>query len=186
MVNFKWKKEDGKLTEKAKAYLRLTYKNQYSTGIFYNNKERVEKELTKQPSQKSKILSRKVKQKIAPRKPLKIPKERIRKQRVMNLRSGEDPYAISIRVITINPEITNRGLERALYKVMQKYQGRRVYLEKKNYSVEINFKQFYEEPKSDVSPEKTRISINEDRILNDYEIHYEILIERNKAETGIV
>jgi len=86
MVDFKWKKEDGKLTNKAKAYLKLTYKNQYSEGDFYNKKDLINKELTKSNSQKPKILTRNIKrkydkQRIKETGIKKVPEERIRKQK---------------------------------------------------------------------------------------------------------
>jgi len=189
MVDFKWKKEDGKLTNKAKAYLKLTYKNQYSEGDFYNKKDLINKELTRSNSQKPKILTRNIKRKYDKKRIKetgikKIPEERIRKQKALNLIGNDEPYYMFLKVSTINPNITERGLSQALALLMKKYQGKTVYLEKKNHSTTIDFNIMNE--KNKVGTEKTRIGKNEDRILNDMKIHYEVKIEMNRTETGTI
>lgn len=189
MVDFKWKKEDGKLTQKAKAYLKLTYKNQYSQGEFYNKKDLINQELKKEQSQKPKILVRKIRQKydrqrIKETGIRKIPEERYRKQKALNLVGNEEPYYMFLKVSTINPNITERGLSQALARLMKKYQGRTIYLERKNHETTIDFQSMNE--KNQIGTEKTKIGKREDLILNDMKIHYEVKIENNKTETGTI
>lgn len=188
MVNFKWKKDDGKLTNKAKTYLKLTYKNQYSKGIGYNNKEEVAKELEKLPSQKPNIMVKKLKNRIYPKTTkTKLPKTRRRKQKAINFKNNTDPYYVSIRVITINPEVTESGLKQALIRIMRKYQGRNIYLQQKNKYITIDFKSYYQESvKTEMGSENIIIGNYEDMTLNDLNIHYEVIIEKNKAEIGII
>lgn len=196
-TNFKWKwsnKYGSGLTKKAKAYLSATYKNQYSKGIAYNNKKKAKRIISKSNKRTKKKLLKEVRKEIKKPKEKKekktrqkkITKPRIRKQKVANFRSREDPYYISIRVITINPEITDRGLLMALRKLMKRFDGKNIYLTNKNYSAEIDFDNFNNNIKSSVGTERQKISVNEDRILNDGKIHYEILIGRNKPITGTI
>ena len=93
-----------------------------------------------------------------------IPTRRIRKQVVLNLRSENSVIAaVSIRAITLNPEITERGLKIAIMEIFK----------------ELDFKEedFYH--KSYFGYEDAEISSSEDRRLNDYKVHIEVLIKRN-------
>lgn len=60
-INFQWYK-NGNLTEKAKAYLSLTYKNQYSQGSFYNNKDKAKELISKTRRKKKEKIVKSIKE----------------------------------------------------------------------------------------------------------------------------
>lgn len=127
-------------------------------------RQRISISLKKTYERKRIILSQKIPTKKKEVQKTLITRKRIRKQVVLNLRSHDEPYAISIRAITINPIITenglkiavNDGLKRSGYKLRDFYQ-----------------KRYY-------GLEETEISNEEDKRLNDYRVHIEILIKKNR------
>ena len=114
-----------------------------------------------------------------------IPEKRIRKQKVINYRADESPYYLSIRVLTINPEIDERGLFLAINELKNNLQNQSIYLNVKRHSVVIDFNNLVPE-RSSIGTEAREIPTSEDKILNDNKIHYEILIENNPSITGVL
>jgi hypothetical protein len=110
-------------------------------------------------------------------------KERIRHQKVLNYRSSKSPYYISIRVMTINPDITERGLLMALNEIKLSLQKQSINIKDKARNVNIDFARM-DSVRSSIGTEKTKIAPHEDTQLNDLRVHYEILIERNPAIIG--
>jgi hypothetical protein len=92
-----------------------------------------------------------------------IEERRFRKQVVLNFRSGEEPYAVSIRAITINPEITERGLLIAVQETKSE--------------LDINFENFTSRY---LGFEETEIPSSEDTRLNDFRVHVEVLIRKGR------
>lgn len=92
-----------------------------------------------------------------------IPTQRIRKQVAINYRADEEPYFISIRAITINPDISERGLLIAVKEARQRAQL--------NYEIS-HMSSHYTGYETKVIP------ASEDKILNDYKVHIEILIKK--------
>lgn len=111
--------------------------------------------------------------------------ERVRKQRVINYRSDMSPYYLSIRVVTINPEINETGLLLAINELKNDLQNQSIYLRAKKHSVMIDFNNLVPE-RSSIGSESKVIPTSEDRILNDGRIHYEILVENNPPITGVL
>lgn len=195
MAKFKWYK-NGNLTAKAKAYLSLTYKNQYSQGSLYNQKDKAKKLIAKSRKRKKETITKeilkKTEQKVYKLKK-KRPKTKTRKQAVINYRSNKDPYYLSIRVLTINPNYQFKALKIALNKLKNRINERSVYLTKKGYSVTVDLDNFKpDSPNTNntinryIGIEKTKIPYSEDKILNDNNIHYEILVGRNKPLSGTI
>lgn len=97
-------------------------------------------------------------------KDFKAPAKRVRKQVAINYRSDEQPYFISIRAITINPDVSERGLLIAVREARSKLQGTGINLS--------NMDSHY------TGYEQKEIPSSEDKILNDYRVHIEILIRK--------
>lgn len=95
------------------------------------------------------------------RKTTTIPVKRIRKQVTINYRLETEPYYISIRAITINPEITDRGL----FLTIIPYKNR--------IDEQYNIK-----GKGYIAYETKPIPQSEDKQLNDMKVHIEIFIKR--------
>lgn len=97
-----------------------------------------------------------------------IPKKRIRKQQVLNFRrTRKEPYFISIRAITINPDISSRGLMLAVKEVANSLY--------KEYKLDTYH--------SYIGGEAVELGTNEDKILNDGKIHIEVFVHKNKIAT---
>lgn len=92
---------------------------------------------------------------------IRVPARRIRKQAVINFRSDEAPYFVSIRAITINPDITERGLLMAINQVKSRLE----------YNLRLFSAQY-------LGYEAKAIPSSEDKQLNDFKIHIEVLIKR--------
>lgn len=107
----------------------------------------------------------KLKEKVKERREIEVPKIRIRKQVVINFRSHEAPYFFSIRAITINPEIDERGLKVAVMEVARSIASNR------DFDLS-NFKAQY------LGYETKQISSNEDRFLNDMKVHIELMVKK--------
>lgn len=94
---------------------------------------------------------------------VEIPQKRIRKQVVLNFRSDEDPYYISIRAITINPEINETGLLIAVKETMSE--------------LHFDFSAF---TKRYLGFSAQEIPKNVDTTLNDGRVYVEVFIKRDK------
>lgn len=88
--------------------------------------------------------------------------KRIRKQVVINYRSDSEPYSVSIRAITLDPEMTERGLLMAVQEIQTQ--------------LDINFEYFSSRY---AGFEQTEIPKDEDKRLNDMKIHIEVQIKKN-------
>ena len=95
---------------------------------------------------------------------ISVPKERIRKQVAINYRMNEEPYFISIRALTINPEITERGLKMEVISARNKLEGQGIRLSQLD---------------GQFGYESRKIAPSEDRSLNDMKVHVEIYIKRS-------
>lgn len=113
------------------------------------------------------IKRRAVRQETEPPRP--INRERIRKQVAINFRSNEDPYFISVRAITINPDIGERALLIAVKETIQR----------KGYNLS-GFSSKY----TGYSYQKIPSSV--DRSLNDERIHVEVMIKKGRPEIYII
>lgn len=91
-----------------------------------------------------------------------IIKNRIRRQVVLNFRGNEPPYFFSIRAITINPAINERGLKMTVIETARN-------LANKNDFDLSEFSGQY------IGYETREISNNEDKQLNDLKIHIEVM-----------
>lgn len=94
---------------------------------------------------------------------------RIRKQLVQNFTSDNPPYYVSIRAITINPNITEKGLRMALL------QGRRKFQNTENVNLNLMNTEYY-------GLEQTPIPDSEDIKLNDGRIHIEVFVANKGRE----
>jgi len=139
-------------------YRRFRKRFPRTEGINYNRHTR-KYETTKVYKREKRVIYKKPKKEIQREI---IREKRIRKQVVFNFRSSGEPYALSIRALTINPEITERGLQMAVAEVKR--------------SLDIDFKIFSARY---LGFEQTEISSSEDKRLNDYKVHIEVLIKRN-------
>lgn len=88
---------------------------------------------------------------------------KIRKQVVLNFRSHEEPYYISIRAITINPDINEKGLLLAVKETLNNLSYNLTGFSRSYYGIE-----------------KTRIPYSEDKRLNSGKVYVEVWIKRNK------
>lgn len=145
---------DGK---KKRTYRSYYYFKKLYGNYYFNRKTRV--------YLKGKQLKEQIKAKEKQIKKRQIIKERIRKQVAINYRLREEPYFISIRAITINPDITEKGLLLVVRKYHQQFQ--------KQFDMPMGYYTGYETKK---------IPNSEDTRLNDYKIHIEILI-KNKIQS---
>lgn len=94
---------------------------------------------------------------------VELPAKRIRIQMAQNFKADAPPYFVSIRAITINPIITQRGLSLALI------QGKRKIQIEENINLTAMQTEY-------IGLEKTEIPSTEDRKLNDLRIHVEVFI----------
>ncbi len=102
-----------------------------------------------------------------------IQEKRFRKQIVLNLRSNSEPYAVSLRAITINPQIDRNGLILAIKEIIK--------------SLNWDLNEFHQRRMSpSVGIEIEEIAPREDLRLNDFRVHIEVLVKRNKPINFII
>ena len=162
----KRKKRTVTLTDGKKVTTVRTYRNfrkflkQKKISYVYSRKKKVYSETLREvPTVQKKIIPKKKKKVFLEAPPIK----RIRKQVVLNYRSSEEPYAVSIRAITINPEINERGLLIAVQETMSE--------------IGINLENF---SKRYLGFEEALIPNSEDRRLNDLRVYIEIFVRKEK------
>ena len=127
----------------------------------YDRKARKYSETIKQvPKQTERIPTKK---KTRKEEQARLIPEKIRKQVVLNLRSHEDPYAVSVRALTINPEINQTGLKMAIIETLNE--------------LNMPLEQFW---KKEFGYEQARIPEQEDKRLNDMKVHVEIFIRKQQ------
>lgn len=142
---------------------RYRFKKRFPTSVYNRSSKQYEiKSLEQFKIIKSSRKKRQKKEKVF-KKQHQVPIKRMRRQVVLNMRSSQEPYAASIRAITINPEITNTGLKLAIIETLRE--------------VQIDINEF--ETKT-FGYEYVEIPPSEDKRLNDYRVHVEVLIKRNK------
>jgi len=151
----------------------------------YEKRIKISKSLKAYYFERKRVKRKEKKETLKDYYPKETLKERYRRQKVINYRSDQTPYYISIRVLTINPEITDNGLLMALNELKLSIQNQKVKIKNKGYFT-INFSRLNPDYSSIGTEPPTKLSPNEDLILNDMRIHYEIWIERNDAITGVL
>jgi len=108
-----------------------------------------------------------------PIKEVPKPLKRIRRQIAQNFKSSEPPYFVSVRAITINPEITQRGLVIALL------QGKRNLEKETNINLSLMTSEH-------IGLAEQEIPITEDKELNDMKVHVEVFIANTKGGRNIL
>lgn len=132
------------------------FKKRFPTSIF-EGKRKYKSVSEIEFTEFRKLRKKKIKKEI----PEELPEKRIRKQIVLNMRSDDEPYAMSVRAITINPGITEEGLKLAILETLRE--------------INIDLSKFY---RKEFGFEAREIPEQEDRRLNDFRVHIEILIRR--------
>lgn len=85
---------------------------------------------------------------------------------MFNKKLHDEPYYISVRAMTLNPDITERGLRIAIIEIIGEIN------KSSNYNIDVSNDDF-----EGLSAQE--ITSNMDKALNDYRVHVEILIKKN-------
>jgi hypothetical protein len=126
------------------------------------NKRETELKREIKATQLKKVRRQKKLNKLEDRKEQIITGKRIRKQVVLNFRGTEPPYFFSIRAVTINPEINERGLKIAVMETLRSFVN----------SQDIDLSEFQTQY---LGYEVVEVAKGEDTSLNNLRIHIEIM-----------
>lgn len=125
-----------------------------------------------------------VKPKLRKPKVPPIPRIRIRKQICYNFKNSREPYAVSIRAITINPAINERGLNFAVREIISNLDRTEYFSQTKGHSILLDFSALSVDSYSGL--EETEIAYSEDISLNNMKVHIAVKIEQDREVNFII